>query len=175
MWYEEGLFCQLFPRLYNLSKIKFSSVRMFVESWQSNDSSVNILWSRQLRAWELKEVLKLNSMINSLVFSSGSDHLVWSVYNQPYSMQAGRLYLRSCLEALNTGIQGDWNITWNLKIPPKIMFFLWKLEHKILPSKVMLTSRMHNWGIDKTCVLCNKVLRIKNTSYGDVISLRKFG
>lgn len=48
---------------------------------------------------------------------------------------------------------GLWTFIWNLKIPPKVKFFLWQCAREILPT----LSLLHDRGIDlnATCKWCN--------------------
>lgn len=56
-------------------------------------------------------------------------------------------------------IRGAWNIIWSLKIPPKVQYFLWKLEHGIIPTKLFLSRRLNNGVftiIGDTCLQFNE-------------------
>ena len=44
---------------------------------------------------------------------------------------------------------------WKFKIPPKVKFFLWKLEHQVLPTKVLLARRLHNLNSSPYCSWCS--------------------
>lgn len=44
---------------------------------------------------------------------------------------------------------------WKFKIPPKVKFFLWKLEHKVLPTKEFLAGRLHNFNLSPLCSWCS--------------------
>lgn len=53
---------QQFTRLFVLSKLNQFSVRDFNEVWFNPSTESDMLWNRDLRAWELEEVLKLNDI-----------------------------------------------------------------------------------------------------------------
>ncbi|XP_017252064.1 uncharacterized protein LOC108222689 [Daucus carota subsp. sativus] len=46
-------------------------------------------------------------------------------------------------------------IFWKFRIPPKVKFFLWKLEHQVLPTKVFLAGRLHNSNFSPFCSWCS--------------------
>lgn len=58
---------------------------------------------------------------------------------------------------LRTGTQANfrWSFIWNLKIPPKIKVFIWKVCKNILPTKTFLHSRLKNNSISTICRSCN--------------------
>lgn len=68
--------------LLNLSNLKLYSVRNFISTWFDPETVSDSIWCRELRAWELEEVLKLNEAIVGVVLTDGSDQVVWSVTNK---------------------------------------------------------------------------------------------
>lgn len=58
-----------FSRLFSLSKKRLTSVRDFCEFWNNPNTEVDMLLSRQLRAWELEDAVKINDIIENLNFS----------------------------------------------------------------------------------------------------------
>lgn len=58
-----------FSRLFELTKLKGLSVKDFCEIWHNQEIEISMLWRRHLRAWELDEKLKLDDLIEGLVFS----------------------------------------------------------------------------------------------------------
>lgn len=88
--------CELyksFSRLFQLSKVHNVSVRSFVDIWSAPNSDSNTSWSRQLRAWDLDEAMRLNDIIDSIIFSSGMDYLLWIRTSKAYSSVDGRRFL----------------------------------------------------------------------------------
>ncbi|KAK1394318.1 hypothetical protein POM88_013374 [Heracleum sosnowskyi] len=97
-----------------------------------------MFWNRQLRVWELDEAVRLNAITDSIVFSPGLDSLVWLKSKHPYSSADGKGTLLGSSGSTNV----EWSRIWKLKFPLKIQYFLWKIEHDILPIKSFLTKRM---------------------------------
>lgn len=49
-----------------------------------------------------------------------------------------------------------------MKIPPKIQIFLWKIEHRVLPSRFFLSIRLKSLMLDITCKLCGYSVEDQN-------------
>ena len=50
-------------------------------------------------------------------------------------------------------VNGRWNLIWNLKVPPKIKNFLWRVCRGCFPTRARLNSRGVSCPLD--CVHCN--------------------
>lgn len=65
------------------------------------------------------------------------------------------LYKRLSYGSIKCGIRESvMPIFLEAKIPPKVQFFLWKLEHKVLPTKVFLAGRLHSLNLLPVCNWC---------------------
>lgn len=151
-WFNEEKLCITFERLYNISLGKFQTVREFCELWNHPETEPHMLWSRDLRAWELEESVKLNDYIAELNFAIGNDILIWKQTGKCYSAADGRQSLGLTLNS-NGGV---WKHLWKLKILPKVQFFLWKIENKILPTKDLLRKRLGENFQETTCIFCQR-------------------
>lgn len=100
--------------------------------------------------------MSLNNIIEELILEARNDQVIWIPLGKPYKARDGKELLRRSINSCNLGIQGAWSIIWNLKVPPKIQTFLWKVEHGILPSKVLFARRMLVISLDKTCLICKQ-------------------
>lgn len=156
IWDGNERLCLQFSRLFKISKLKRLTIKVFCDIWSNSATLTSSLQRRQLREWELQEALKLNDIIEWMVFSVGSDKLVWKESNKPCNMADRRHFLRSSVSHFHVSDQGAQNTIWRLKIPSKIQFFLWKVEHGVLPSKTFLESRMHNMLVNFTCDICKQ-------------------
>ncbi|KAK1361779.1 hypothetical protein POM88_046253 [Heracleum sosnowskyi] len=149
-WLESGDLYLSFSRLFSLSKMHNVSVRSFCDFWMDPNTEFHMLWNMDLRAWELDEVMRLNGIINSIIFSPGTDSLVWMVTKRPYTSADGKGILMGGLTSNNS----VWIRIWKLRIPPKIKYFLWKMEHGLIPTKTFLAKRMSNVFTEVMCVVC---------------------
>lgn len=50
-----------------------------------------------------------------------------------------------------------WVKLWRIKLPPKILFFLWKYHHRVIPTRGFLAIRIPNSGISDACGWCGMV------------------
>uniref|UniRef100_A0A803NML1 Reverse transcriptase domain-containing protein n=1 Tax=Cannabis sativa TaxID=3483 RepID=A0A803NML1_CANSA len=81
-----------------------------------------------------------------LAYFAGTDRLVW--HHSPngiYSVKTG-FHLATTLEDQNSSSTSNkqsewWKFFWNLKLPPKIRIFAWKVFQNILPTAVALFKR----------------------------------
>lgn len=138
-WAGRERLSTIFSRLYDLSKLKFFMVKEFCEAWYNPETESRMLWTRQLRAWELEEVLKLNELIEELVFTEGDDRVIWKISNDLYCTSDGNSFLRYSGLQSTVNDHEAWSIIWNLKIPPKIQYFFVKdgaskITNKIFPD-----------------------------------------
>lgn len=121
-WHGTRNFKNSFQRLYTLCKVKKVVVKDFISLWQKETTSFEHLWKRNLRAWELEEVVRLNEIINSLSFKKGVDSLIWTSIGSDYSSKEGCKFLSRRSEGPNI----SWKKIWKIKAPPKVLLFLWK-------------------------------------------------
>ncbi|KAK1382287.1 hypothetical protein POM88_020022 [Heracleum sosnowskyi] len=151
LWFENVRLSVIFSRLYNISKLKFLTVRAACEMWWLPGQSMENLWTRPLRAWELEEALKINDVISAINFQVGEDIFIWIRSGTPYTTNIGKEFLESNHAASFTG----WNLIWKVKAPPKVLIFFWKFKHGILPTQLLLNSRMRNALGNSICSWCN--------------------
>ena len=82
------------------------------------------------------------------------DTRIWKAsINGSYSVKtAYRICMDLLLEATPSHGNYNWTSHWNLKIPPRVLSFLWRLAHQCLPTRANLTTR----GIpcEDSCVSC---------------------
>ncbi|KAK1404362.1 hypothetical protein POM88_003967 [Heracleum sosnowskyi] len=114
-WLKEGMppLSTTFKRLYNILKLKFSTVKEMVLMWSNPSTSSNDLWIRDLRKWELEEICRLNDVISSISLTQGEDVLVWTHSNNPYTCSDGRKWLLRDTRVPSV----TWNLIWRLKTP----------------------------------------------------------
>lgn len=135
-----------FPRLYDLSLLKFSSLRTFYHHWSSGVNNQSIIWRRSLRAWEESEQHSLAFYLDLLGLNSNEDKLVWVHNNNLFTSKECYLSM-----VANLNQSAFWKTLWKIRVPPKVLIFLWKIEHKILPINLLLSSRLH---LPASCKWC---------------------
>lgn len=168
-WYGDKSFNITYQRLYNLCKIKKVVVKDFIGFWQNDSTRSEHLWKRELRAWELEEVVKLNEVIESFTFKIGVDSLAWSGSGSEYSSKKGCLYLTRGSEGFNL----KWRKIWKIKAPPKVLLFLWKLENNIVPTKVFLMNRLKVMNSNVFCGRCRQSIETQDHIFWHCTVARK--
>jgi hypothetical protein len=89
-----------------------------------------------------------------LYSSVTDDKRIWrGESNGDYSVKSA---YRICVENLDTShlrVNGDWNLLWSIKAPPKVKNLLWRICRNCVPTRVRLRTR----GVDcpSVCALCN--------------------
>ena len=58
------------------------------------------------------------------------------------------------LEINSTNKDIIWSLIWSSKVAPKIKYFIWKLVHGFIPTKVNLQEK--TIPIDDLCVVCGR-------------------
>ena len=149
IWYGQKALYQVYPRLFGIYAMKTSSVRLMWEIYHANGGLPSTIWNRQLRSWESDQLVVLNHLLSNVSFGEGKDILYWSWSGKGFTT-------RDCYMALsNTELESPLCLSfWKLKIPPKVQLFLWKLEHKVLPTKVFLSGRLLNIDLSLICNWC---------------------
>ncbi|KAK1399306.1 hypothetical protein POM88_009169 [Heracleum sosnowskyi] len=151
IWYQGKPLMTSFPRLFSLSLWKNTVLSMFLDIWECYDHTSLVFWKRELRAWELHQVECLNEIIKGVSLNSREDVLIWLPGKDKYTVKEGT----SLMGFGNNAITDSWNFIWNLKIPPKVQIFMWKLHHGILHVKAFLKSRMRNSQASSNCCRCS--------------------
>ncbi|KAL0433723.1 UNVERIFIED_CONTAM: hypothetical protein Slati_2706600 [Sesamum latifolium] len=83
------------------------------------------------------------------------DDLVWD-YEKQGTFSVRSAYTLACelqTEASHSNHVRQWNFIWNLRLPPKIQLFLWKVCFKALPTLSRL--RMRGIQLEGGCLACN--------------------
>jgi len=124
--------------------------------------SVNALLNPGLNSWNNTLVHSLFNATDAAAILSiplyartRTDVRVWkATVDGAYSVKSA---YRTCSDLLlaTTPVQNNvcWNSIWNIKIPPQIRSFMWRLAHQCLPTRVNLLTR----GIpcEESCVCCD--------------------
>lgn len=76
IWHNDKPLKCRFPRLYQLSTLKFQVLRIMVDLWSCYNHEEELFWSRKLRPWELEELKILDSVITSIQLNSKEDSLI---------------------------------------------------------------------------------------------------
>lgn len=143
----------------------FSSPMIGTERWvvgdlidQDNREWLPVLIDELFTICEAEMIKKI--MLSYRVFD---DRVVWHFDNSGrFTVKTGyavacnmvKLELRaSSSEALMGSCRSWWNKIWQVRVPPKIRAFMWRLAKGILPTRVALKSK---FSIPETdCVFCN--------------------
>lgn len=72
------------------------------------------------QSWELEDAIKLNSVIEEIIFSCENDQLIWIMTSKTYGTGDGRKFLCSGTQLADQ----HWKCIWKLKIPPKVQIFM---------------------------------------------------
>lgn len=138
IWYQGQPLMVSFRKLFQLSKLKNEVVRNVIVLWECYDHEGEVFWSRQLRHWELEEVIPLNKVITSINLSAAEDTLIWTPYGKEFSTKDGLVLWNK------SDVNEDWcwNFIWKMQLPPNVKLFLWKVHSPILPTKSFLRGRI---------------------------------
>lgn len=73
--------------------------------------------------------------------------------NGNYSVRSAyRICVTDIADNSHLHVSGRWNLIWKLKIPPKIINFVWHVCRDCFPTRTRLSSRGVHCSTD--CVLC---------------------
>lgn len=109
-------------------------------------------------------------MVEGITLKYGEDQLIWLPSARTYSTGDGRKVLCSRIQSSNV----HWKCIWKLKTPPKVQLFVWKLEHRIIPTKVLLMKRTGCAMANMNCSVCDLTIEIQDHT-GISYLLRKSG
>ncbi|XP_050211808.1 uncharacterized protein LOC126661967 [Mercurialis annua] len=76
-WISDVVLSSSFPSLFRLSRNSNSTVQQIMGSRQSSQLHLNLNWNRSLRVGESEELLRLESMVESVNLISEQDKFVW--------------------------------------------------------------------------------------------------
>lgn len=142
--------CVVYSRLYARSRLIFTTVKFFCDSWRNQSTGSHMLWTRHLRVRELEEAVDLNTIIDNLCLQIRNDWVSWVCSGNKYKSADGRKFL--CKEMILS--RGNWKSIWKLRIPTKVQLFMWKVEHGVLHTKVLLSKRMRGVFTNVQCAFC---------------------
>ncbi|OMO85278.1 hypothetical protein CCACVL1_10296 [Corchorus capsularis] len=90
---------------------------------------------------------------------SSSDTIIWNgTHNGHYTVRSGYHVARQFLGKLVPMIEDRtdyWRTIWGAPVQPKVKFFLWRVRHNILPSKINLQRR--GVPVDELCPVCGSI------------------
>ena len=149
LWIGETTLECSFRRLFLLANDKKISVLDMLNLWNSQPSQHAVIWRRSLRGWETDIEQELGDILKRVELKGWDDRLIWNHSGGVYTVKQGYSLL-----SLGTAVQGrGWSKIWRIKVPSRIRMFLWKVAHKILPSKGFLNKR---FNVDnQMCSWCN--------------------
>lgn len=95
-----------------------------------------------MQSWEsLRNIIKLTVL-------NGEDSLPWTKSLCQFSVKQGYELLED-----SNSCPSPWSQIWKLRTPYKVRLFVWKICHKILPTKILLAIRLNS--VIKSCSLCH--------------------
>lgn len=139
-----------YPRNYRLSRYKFVSISNMIHIWEQTTSPQE-LWHKELHTLEEIEAQGIYDILQNHRTTTGEDVLIWKHNNKAYN--TADMY--RLINTNNSFSISRWSFLWDLKVPPKIRIFVWKLCNKILPTKHFLARRLTNYNIHPYCTQCN--------------------
>jgi len=98
----------------------------------------------------------VNQVVNTPLYPSvHDDRLVWTKENDgEYSVRSAyKMCMQELLDVNHFKAQGNWDLIWKLKVPPKVKNFIWRVCRNTLPTRLRLKEKGVN--CDPTCALCN--------------------
>lgn len=149
-WFEGGPLMLQMPRLYRIALTKHLSIAAFKIKWNNRADSSSI-WSRSLLSRDATDLTFLSSIIAALFLNRGEDLMIWVPGNGEFSTKiCSQTLLAQSVSC--EAISPEWKSIWNIKAPPKILIFLWKIHKHILPTSEFLGRKLSN--ISKICGWC---------------------
>lgn len=147
IWFQD---CELklrFGRLYKLSKCKHIEVGI----WDCYEHTGEAFWNRKLRGWEVEEIIELECILKTIKLNGKADELIWKPGNASFSTKTRLDWLMS--DSKQEVV--SWAFLWKIKVLPKVMIFLWKVQRNLLPTRVFLHKRMGQEISSTVCLFCH--------------------
>jgi hypothetical protein len=143
-WIGDNSLAVTFPRLFLLSNQKESLVSDVMEVVEGM-RHWNFIWRRNLFMWEEELVTRLREIVESAVFSLGSDSWNWLPDSEGiFSVKSSYILLSSEL-LTDLVVDGDLlvalNHIWESPAPSKVIAFSWQLLYDRVPTRRNLESR----------------------------------
>lgn len=148
-WHHSGLLRVKLCKAFEVSRFKDGSVEKLISHLNLYGKRSKDWWLRALTSEEEAETTLFFDILQGIELKQGNDEVIWTPAHGSYSTQVCYNNLRASSVAMPV-----WGKIWNVKAPPKVQIFLWKFSHKVLPTKVLLRSRMPNFGLDDLCEWC---------------------
>ena len=145
-WFDNWTFhCPLRAQL--IGPLNYGEENQFVS--QAIDTYGN--WNLQLSFDLPDNILKLIQAIPTNLASQGGELIAWAFTND------GEFYLQTAYNAakgLNTLNPNTPSLTWiwKLRVPPKLVLFIWLCSYNSIPVKEVLGSR--GLSLDQHCSIC---------------------
>lgn len=142
IWCREEPLASYYWRLYSIFLFQNYIVKELKEVLTRDKE---LKWNRNLIALEVREEQELLNILNSTSLTSGEDRLIWTDNKTSYTAKKGYQLINAqeSLEDLT------WGRLWKLKVLPKISVIHWKMVHEVLPTNLVLSSRIpsvnNNW------------------------------
>lgn len=86
IWHEDMALMDRYKKLYSISTLQGTSIALFLNQWQLV-TSVESLWTRSLRAWEIEELNSLVLIIKGTKLNTRQDSLICQVSRSEFSVR----------------------------------------------------------------------------------------
>lgn len=149
-WCEDEPLCSKFNNLYSLAFQQHLSVKDFLYLWETNRNGGNLWLANPLNSLT-SEYEGLVKVMESISLKDGDDILLWDHAHGQFS--TSECYLEvSKLSNFPTLDKRFWDLIWSVKAPPKILYFLWRIQWNIVPTRNFLKLRIK--GLIDICPWC---------------------
>nr|KYP45153.1 Putative ribonuclease H protein At1g65750 family [Cajanus cajan] len=154
-WAEAEPLANRFPRIFSNSLQK-SNVVANMGHWSRGRWQWRFQWRRAWFTWELNDVQQFMNIVEARVLIEGvQDSRLWTLDS------SGCFSVRSGYRALmdrgpSSQLPNVAAVAWDIKVPPKVKCFIWRLFMGALPTKENLLRRNVIVLRDQaTCPFCN--------------------
>ncbi|CAN1248831.1 Putative ribonuclease H protein At1g65750 [Linum perenne] len=140
---------------------------MIQTPWSAEWANLRVcdLWMLETREWDVEllehvfEQADVEAIISTTTLvGRGADEIIWTADKQgEYSVKSGyKVYMNRCVNRLALNRSGDWSRIWQLKLPPKIRHFAWRLARQVIPVRAELRRR--HYDVPEECGVCGMVV-----------------
>jgi hypothetical protein len=157
-WIGDAPLSEVFPRLFSLSIQKDSKVSDLVEV-EGDTRRWHFNWRRNPFHWEEDLVLRLQEIVERVVFTLEDDSWIWLPDDEgifsvksSYKLLAEKLLAEDVMESDKLEV---FDSIWSSPAPSKVIAFSWQLLYDRIPTRSNLLSR--GIGISETpweCLGC---------------------
>ncbi|GAU37566.1 hypothetical protein TSUD_153990 [Trifolium subterraneum] len=135
--------------------------------WRIGDDNNIPLWNENwlVDAFPLEPINNIDLTCSGLMVSDlmENDSKEWTVRRistrgeskGDYSVKSAyRICVQELIDTSYLRVNGNWNLVWNIKVPPKVKNLIWRICRRCLPTRVRLRDK----GVEctQTCALCNE-------------------